>query len=159
MGGELRGILEEVVWVMSDKDNHFTGSVVQNAKEDESLAKDVEGKSLNYSEWEVTQVIILSDQQLHFELYFWSSADYDDTDPDADAFLGSVDLDLAVSGKQIDAAGLWRMDVELSPRIRIVDLDDNSKSIHMSLVNRSVAAKNAGSTGEVVVKLALAPRR
>ena len=157
-GGERRGIEEERVWVKTDKDANFTDALVQNAKEDEILDKDIDEQPFEYAEFEVCQVTIVSDQQLHYELYFWSSDDFDDTDLDVDSFLGSVDLDLPVSGKQVDGAGPYRLDVEISPRVNIIDLTD-SKKIYVSLVNRSATAKNTGATGEVVVTLALAPRR
>jgi hypothetical protein len=141
---------ERFYTIKSDKDTHFTGALAQYAKEDEDIA------GMLTNEGRITGIAIESDQQLHYKLLFWNKDTKANVDLDVDEFCGEVDLDLATYGIQIAGTGQWYMD------IRGLHLDysdaDLTKELHISLMNMSVTAKNAGATGEVVAKITYEPR-
>ena len=129
--------------VTTDKDTHFTGAIVQNAKEDENIT------GLLTNKIRITGISLQSDQQLWYRLIFWKTDGFDDTDLDSDSFCGEVEVDLVLCGFQIGGANQYYLDV------RGLDLDyedeDASNELHMSLMNLSATGKNAGGTGEVAV--------
>lgn len=129
----------------SDKDTHFTGAIVQNAKEDENLTGLVSNKI------RVTGVSIQADQNLKFKVLFWTKDTFDDIDLDEDTYCGEVELDLNLEGFRISGAGQYYLDM------RGLDIDyedhDASHELHISLLNLSVTSKDAGGVGEVVVEV------
>jgi hypothetical protein len=129
----------------ADKDTHFTGGIVQNAKEDENLT------GLLNNKIRVTGVSIQADQALKFKVLFWTTDTFDDIDLDLDTFCGEVELDLSLEGFQIGGSGQYYLDM------RGLDIDyrdaDSSNELHVSLMNLSAAAKNAGATGEVALEI------
>ena len=74
--------------VRTDKDTHFTGAIAQNAKEDENIAlpgalAGVNGNARNM----VRSIVLQSDENLAWELAFWSKDSFEDTsDMDLAAF-------------------------------------------------------------------------
>lgn len=131
--------------VRSDKDDHFTGALAQNAKEDENLA------GLLSNKVRIVGISLQSDQQLHYKVLFWKTDDFDDSDLDKDTFCGEIDVDLAMYGIQLGGAGQWYLDV----RGVVLDYEDEdgTNELHISLLNKDATAKNAGATGEVVVEI------
>jgi hypothetical protein len=140
--------------VSTDKDTHFTGSIAQNAKEDENIT------GLGFNSGLVVTVTIISDQNLSWDVYFWGTDGADDTsDLDNEKFLGRVSF-AASDGDRIGAANQYRYTTNHSNQpyqpIRYIDLD-GTEELHVSLVNRSGTSKNAGATGEVVVQFVIDP--
>jgi hypothetical protein len=127
--------------IETDKDTHFSGSLAQYAKEDENLT------GLLSNNIRVTGIGILSDQQLKYKALFWYSDSFEDTDLDQDEFCGEVELDIPAYGFQVGGTGIYYLDV----RNLHVDYQDsdNTKELHISLMNMSTTSKNAGATGEV----------
>tara|TARA_Y100000034_G_scaffold9879_1_gene10465 strand:+ start:1472 stop:1903 length:432 start_codon:yes stop_codon:yes gene_type:complete len=129
----------------SAKGSHFTGAIAQNAQEAEDLT------GLAWNKIVIRGVMIQADQQLRFRVIFWAKDSLDDTDLDADAYIGEVEVDLVAYGYQIAGANQYYLD------IRGLALDyqdeDSTNELHISLQNLSAAAKNAGATGEVVVEI------
>ena len=78
--------------VRSDKDIHFTGSLAKNASEEENLT------GLLSNKIKITGITIHSDQELHFQLQFFSRDTFTDSDLDEDTFVGAVDLDVPKYG-------------------------------------------------------------
>lgn len=134
-------------WAKTDKDNHFANIIAVNNFESEqiqNLANNIEIRS----------IVILSSQQLEFELWFWrNQAGINNLDADVDSFIGRVDLDLVTHGKQLIAAGLYRLDVQLIAPI-LLNCNDTvtPNAINMSLVNRGPGQKNAAPGSTVVIK-------
>ena len=77
---------------------------------------------------------------------------------DLDTFLDYFNFP-TTSGKQLGGtAQFYYASVSNNVAIPYRDNDKTSK-LHISLVNRSATAKNAGATGEIVVKIAVRPIR
>ena len=136
--------------VSSDKDQHFTGVIIQNAKEDENLP------GLLGNKVRIVGVSLQSAQSLHYRVIFWSKDSFNNAALDLDAFCGEIDCDFPAYGFQIGGAGQYYLD------IRGVDIDcedgDGTQELHISLLNRSVANKNAGAAGAVKVVVYYEPR-
>ena len=81
--------------IRSDKDLHFTGALAKNASEQENL------EGLKSDRITITQVNIRSEQNLHYQLLFFSKDGFTDSDLDVDSFIGAVDLNLPVYGKAV----------------------------------------------------------
>lgn len=128
--------------IRSDKDTEFTLALIQNAFEDENLT------GLNGNTGRIRSLVILSDQQLAWEVAFYSSDTFRDADADLDTFLDSFAF-RAGNGAQDAGAGLFRYAVT-GLDVPYVD-DDASNELHVSLINRDAVAKNAGATGEIVI--------
>lgn len=151
LGTELErmGQIERIV---SDKDVHFAGAIIQNAEEQENLT------GLNFDRYQIEYVSILCTQQLLFEVHFHDSDRFANADYDLHGFLSFVTLDLPVSGVQIAGAGPFMLDVDLAEApIPYIDTDE-SNELHVSLVNRSAVAKAAIPGTDVVLKFGLRPR-
>ena len=130
--------------IQSDKDSDFTGALAQNAGADANLT------GLLANDVMIRDVVVLSDQQLAWEIQLYSADTFDNADADLDTYLGSIRF-AESDGLQVADTGLFKYDVHgLALRYRD---DDGSNELHIKLVNRSSTSKNAGATGEVVVKI------
>lgn len=137
-----------VYTIRSDKDMHFTGAILQNAKEDENLT------GLASNKIRIKRIRAQSDQNLDWQWYLWSTDTMDDVDLDIDSFRGRY-LHDAIEGEQLAGANQYYYDsgpVDLSYE----DLDGSFEG-HISLVNRSAVAKIAGANGEVIVDMDYEP--
>lgn len=141
-----------IVYIRSDKDIHFTDSIAQNAKEDESI--DFPNEIRRTNEVIIEGIAIQSDQQLEWDLFIWSGAEYDNTDLDLDKFVEYVNFP-STSQKQIGGTGQFYT-AKTGLAIPYRDCDGTHK-LHCSLCNRSAVSKNAGATGEVVVTFMVRP--
>lgn len=100
----------------------------------------------------IRTMMIVSVQDLMWELWFWSKNTYNSSaNPDANLLIGTWLF--GVSGMQVGGAGLYHYYVD-GLYIPYRDLDQTGK-IHMTLVNRSAGAKTAGDAGAVRVQLGL----
>ena len=142
--------------VQSDKDVQFTGAIAQNAGENEDFASGLELK-----ECALVGIEVISKQNLDWEIWFSSktcATNFGNTDLDLDGYLGRC-LFAVADGKQSTDSGVtsYYYSKEMaSPIILRDDTTTNTKfNLHMRLVNRNATAKNAGATGEIVVKLAV----
>ena len=89
-------------------------------------------------------------------IYIWRNSNYDETVLDNSEFIDYFNFANA-SGKQIAGAGpFYYASPSNDLDIPYIDLDRTSK-LHISLVNRHATAKNAGATGEVVIKIDYRP--
>ena len=132
--------------IRTDKDVDFIGAQAQNVSDNADIA------GLNGNTGRIRSITILSIQNLAWEIQYYSADTFRDADPDVDAYLESIKF-AEGDGLQDDATGLFRYSVS-GLDIPYVD-DDASTTLHLSLVNRSAAAKNAGATGEIVVRTTL----
>lgn len=128
----------------SDKDDHFTGAIAQNAVEEENLTGLIANKV------KVTGIIILADQQLDYRVALFSTDGFANTDLDLDTLINEVELDLLSYGWRIAGTGKYCM-VVTGLDIDYID-DDASKELHVALQNLSSTSKTAGSDGEVVLR-------
>ena len=134
---ELRTVIYTIT---SDKDLHFTGELIKNAVERESL------EGLRNNRIRISKVSIQSDQRLFYEVLLYGSDDFEESDLDNDYFIGSVELNLPIYGFQ-QTTTQWRLDIE-NLNLDYVDLD-GTEEIHVVLRNLSPTTKIAGATGEV----------
>ena len=135
--------------IRSDKDVNFTGGIVQNAKEDENLTGLASNKIM------IKAVRIEADQALDFVVIFWSKDTFDDTNLDDDTFIdfvrfqldGTAGLDFIQPG---GAGQFYGSKTGLNIPYRD---DDLTKELHVSLLNLSSTAKDAGAGGEVIIEV------
>ncbi len=132
--------------IKTDKDTHFTGAIAQHSHEFESLTLPAGCHEL----W-IDQVAIISDQPLDWDVCFWEGTTPASTDLDLDKYIGIVNFP-STSLKQLDSATYpqYRGD---DTNVGITYLVPEDGLLHVSLANRNATAKNAGATGEVVVKI------
>ena len=138
-------VAPQIFSIRTDKDVHFTGAILQNAKEDENLTGLVTNKI------RISGISLQADEQLDYRVIFWSKDIFDDTDLDLDAYLGEAELDLTNFGFRIGGANQYYLD------LRGIDIDyedkDATRELHISLMNLSAAAKTAGGNGEVIAEI------
>jgi hypothetical protein len=141
--------------VRTDKDSHFTGAIAQNAKEDEnvSLPGALAGVNGNARSL-IRSIVVQSDENLAWELAFWSKDTFDDTDLDVDTFQSRWTFVVA-DGIRFGGAGQYYYYID-GLDIPYVD-GDNSGELHISLVNRSSSGKSSGGSGEAIVAVTMQP--
>lgn len=142
---------------VSDKDSHFTGAIAQNASEEENITLPTALDGVNGNARGIIRgVTIVSDQGLDWELYFFGSDLFSETsDMDTDGYLGRCKFTATTDGIQIGGTGNFYY---YKDGLEIPYLDaDKTGELHVALVNRSATGKNAGATGEIVVKVHIEP--
>lgn len=139
------GPVDEPEWYTTVTDVEFTEAIIQNAKEDENLAGIAANKVV------ITDIMIEAGENLEFYLLFFSTDDFDNADLDVDSFLGYVVLDIPNNGFRIGGANQFYLNVT-DLNLHYED-DDATNELHVSLLNRSVAAKSAGANGPVKIKI------
>ena len=131
-------------FIRTDKDVDYTGAQAQNVSADANIA------GLPANAGVIRQITILSDQGLAWECQFYSSDTFRDADLDVDTFIEAIKF-AEGDGLQDNGAGLFRYSIS---GLSIPYLDaDGTLEAHLSIVNRSAVAKNAGATGEIVIQL------
>jgi hypothetical protein len=142
--------------VVTDKDTHFTGAIAQNASEEENVALPAALAGVNGDARGIIRAFtVLSDQNLDWQLIFCSKDIFTDTDLDIDSTMLTYRFTASTDALQIGGTGpyyYFKDGLELP----YVD-EDKTGELHISLVNRSATGKNAGATGEVVVKIYIEP--
>ena len=135
----------------SDKDSHFAGALAQNAIENESINMPADWQSNSKQKCVISELMIESDQNLDWEIILWSTKDYADTNLDSDRGVTRIPVP-ASTGEQVAGTGQYYYENPLAQSIDYID-EDNRSQVHMGLINRDITAKNAGATGEVVVRI------
>ena len=128
----------------SDKDEHFTGALITNAIETESIT------GLSANKIVIRRVTIQSDQQLNYVLVFWAKDTFQTSDLDTDRYLGEITLDLPAISRQIASAGQYYADLEVE--LQYED-GDSTRELHVGLLNLDATSKTAGASGEVVIEI------
>ena len=135
---------------------HFTGALAQNAIESESIALHTDLVTLGINEILIESITIHSDQNLDWDIVLWGNSDYEEAVLDSAKFIDYFNYANA-SGKQAAGAGpFYYASPSNNLDIPYVDQDKTSK-LHISLINRHATGKNAGATGEVVIKVDYRP--
>ena len=144
----------EIEVVASVKGTHFTGALAQNAVESESLDVPSHWSTIKISKYIIEGLTIQADQALEWDVYLWGDSTYNNADMTLAKLIDQVNFP-AAGGLQIAGTGQFHY---ASPTLEIPYEDsDNTSKIHVSLVNRSATAKNAGATGEVTLRFTLRP--
>lgn len=155
MGGsgklELTGdtVISGTLSIRSDKDDNFTGALIQNAKEDENLTGLASNKIM------IKAVRIEADQALDFAVIFWSKDTFDDTNLDSDTFIEWVRFQLdGTTGLNVIRPGGAGQFYGSVTGLNIPYRDDDlTNELHVSLMNLSSTAKDAGAVGEVIIEV------
>ena len=135
---------------------HFTGALAQHAIESESIAFHDDLVNLGINDVLIESITIHADQNLDWDIYLWRDSNYEEAVLDNAEFIDYFNYANA-SGKQVAATGpFYYASPSNNLDIPYVDLDRTSK-LHISLVNLHATAKNAGATGEVVIKVDYRP--
>ncbi len=143
-------------YVDSDKDTHFTGALAQNASEEENIAFPSDWGTLGVQKLNIRNISVLSDQPLSWELQFYATDGQGNADADTNSFITSLIFD-ASDAKQNDGTGLYSYDANPAHLPFVYHDEDNTSEFHLTLVNRSAAAKTAGAAGEVKVRIHAEP--
>ena len=140
----------------SDKDSHFTGSLIQDAGEEENIGFHADWVTANVNLVNIENVNIQSDQPLDWELAFFKNDTQADTDLDTDSFITSIKF-YGSEAKQIAATGQYYYSPNPAISTFIYNDGDGTNEFHLMLINRSTESKLEGSSGEVVVTISCAP--
>lgn len=146
--------------IRSDKDTHFTGALAQNAGEEENIVLALytamaatrlgaiePAKSARLT---IREITVISDENLAWEVQFYKSDDFANSDLDLDDFLFSHAFS-ASDGAQVGGTGAFYYN---QTKLEGAYYDaDGTGEIHIKLVNRSAASKSADAAGEVVVEV------
>ena len=144
-------LLDSAEYVRSDKDSHFTGALAQNAVETEDIGFPADWATMVLSKAKILGVTIISDQQLAWDVKFYAKDTHAVTsDLDLDSAIRTLKFD-ASAGVQEAGANQYYYDIDPTEFPFIYHDEDNTSEFHVTLINRSATAKNAGATGEVVV--------
>ncbi len=144
----------DIRYIDSVVGTHFTGALAENAIELESLDFPDDWQKVEINECIVESVTVQSKQNLEWDVWIYSSSGGPDTDLDVDSFVDGFNFP-KTEGKQIDGANQYAYPAP-SNRIAVpFRNEDNRAKIHVGLINRSAAAKYAGVTGEIKVRLML----
>lgn len=146
---------EEFKTIESDVTTQFTDALAQDVKEDEDIAIPADWLTCTINKMKVINVSIQSKQNLEWDLILWSKSAKDNIALNTDNYIIKLNFPVA-SGRQIAAANQFYY--EQTNLIPIAYNDDSNQSkIHCSIVNRSIAAKNAGATGQIKVRFVASP--
>lgn len=130
---------------------HFTGALAQNAVLTEDIALGVLGGLTGRAR--IRSLLIMSSDNLAWEVWFYGAHDGASPDPNQDHFHGRWTF-VAGDGIQLGSAGLFYYYVDgLDIPYRDTDLAAhvgphvNVPELHLRLVNRSAAGKTAYGSG------------
>lgn len=149
-----------VYTVKSDGGSHFTGALVTDAGELESI---VAGGALGASvRSRLIHAVIRSTENLAWELLFFATSAGNSGTAALNRYLGRVTF-AAADGVRVGGAGLYLYSKPVD--VPYVDLDAavapqtgfGTNRIHVMLVNRSVASKSAAGAGLLEVELLVEP--
>ena len=143
-------------FIDTDKDTHFTGAIAQNAVEEENIGMPANWATLQIQKAIISNITIESDQNLDWEVQFFLMIRRVILMPMLIRRL--LRFASASDGKQVGDVGLWRYDANPAHKEGPEYEDrDRTSEWHIALANRSVTAKAAGATGEVVVRFRATP--
>jgi hypothetical protein len=152
-----------ILHVRTDKDTNFTGTLAQNVGLQETLTPGTNGypTALKANMRAILRsMVILSKENLAWEVWLFGSSTFASTDADTEYFLGrwtfvAGDGIRATVGVTTDTYYHYYIDgLQISMRNKPLDVTGN---IYMRLVNRSAAGKSAGAAGEIVIDLGVEP--
>lgn len=142
--------------IESDKDDHFSTTLAQNAIDYEDLAFPTDFSTTQMQKLLIHQISVMSDQALNWDITLWSDDGRADTsDIDSDAHIITISF-LASDATQVAGANQYYYKYEPVQPIFYED-KDNSGELHVGLINRSVTAKDAIATSGFRVKFRVEP--
>jgi len=143
-------------YVDSDESSHFTGALVENAIELESIDFPSDWKTIGLGECIIESATVQSKQNLDWDLWIFSSSSGNSATLGDDGFIDGFSFP-KTSGLRIAGANQYYYSSP-SNHLAVPYYDeDRSSTIHIALINRSAVAKFTGATGEVKVRLMVRP--
>jgi hypothetical protein len=153
MAGTYGATTPPVKRIRSAEATHFRDAIAQNAVEHENITITGVGKT---NEYLIESISVQSDQNLAWDIFFWRTDGNLDSALDSDTFVDFIEF-AAAEGKRIAGANQYYY---AATGLSIVYIDSDRTDppeLHLSLVNRSSSAKNAGDSGSVVVEVLMRP--
>jgi len=145
-----------VRYVDSVETSHFTGALIENAMEFESLSFPGDWGTIGLGECIIESVTVQSKQNLDWDVWVFSSSDGASATLLDDSFVDGFRY-LVAEGVQVADAGQYYYSSP-SNHLSVPYFDeDRSSKIHIGLINRSAVAKLAGVTGQVKIRLMVRP--
>ena len=146
-----------LAYIVSDKDDHFSGNIAVNAMEFESLLLPSDWRSLQINECVIESVSIQSIQLRDFQVFLFAKSTAEDTtDMDLDEFVDYFNF----QGESAEQLGGGDQFYYPSPdnHVSVPYRDDDlTGKIHVGLVNKSGQAKSSGASGYVKVRITARP--
>lgn len=141
--------------ISTDKDVHFTTELIADAVEEENISFPSAWVTTGIQTVEIRNLTVQSDQNIQWDIQFYATDAHSNTDLDLDKFVTNVNFG---TGDGVTNAGTGQYRYDKNPTfIPFMYTDeDNSSEFHITLVSRG-ATKNAGATGEIVIKIHAVP--
>lgn len=132
---------EEIRYISTDMNNHFTGIIAMNDHEQESVP------GLKGNKITIKGVNGQSQQKLKYRLIFWGGSGFNSINLNNDSYVSDVVLDFTdeLSAFRISAANQYRLDVGGLD----IPLTTENNILYCSLQNLSSISKLAGLPGAV----------
>ena len=137
--------------IKTDSALHFTGAIAQNAGEGEDIALAMEVAAGKHCRGRIKAIAIQSVEARAWEVWLWSKS--------TKGVTGNVDTSTLIGYWGFAAADGLLVTGDANYYYYIDGLDqsywdeDISGQLHITLVNRSAAAKSADAAGAVAVRL------
>lgn len=142
----------DIRYIDSVVGTHFTEALSENAIELESLDFPDDWRKIELHECIIENITIQSKQNFEWDVWVFSSSSGPGSDLDVDSYVDGFNYP-KTAGIQIGGAGQYYYSSP-SNHVAVPFRDENNRAkIHVGLINRSAAAKYAGVTGEVKVRL------
>ncbi len=142
--------------ISTDKGVEFTTQINQNAVDEENISFPSAWGTVGIQTVQIRNITVQSDQNLQWDVQFYATDAHSNTDHDLDKFVTNLNF-ATTDGIQNAGAAQFRYDKNPTFTPFIYTDEDNTSEFHVTLVNRSATAKNAGGTGEFVLKIYAVP--
>ena len=146
---------EKIYVIRTTSTLHFTGALALNAEEYENI--DMAAQAFKYNKLSIIGINLQSIQNLKYQVSFYESDTFADTDLDVDTFLAFHELDMSTPPAfRVAAAGQYKM--EISDLNTTYEDAEETFELHVGLLNLSGASKIAGALGAVQLDFLVTPR-
>jgi len=143
-------------YVDSVETSHFTGALIEDAIELESLDFPSDWGVIGLGECVIESATIQSKQNLDWDLWIFSSSSGNATTLSDDGFVDGFHFPREAGFRIAGANQYYYSSPSNHLAVPYFD-EDRSSRVHIALINRSAVAKLAGVTGEVRVRLMVRP--
>ncbi len=139
----------------TDKDTDFEGAANDGVALEEDISFPSDWVTTGMQTVEIINITIQSDQNLQWDISLYATDAHGNTDLDLDKIVTTVNY-ATTDAIQTAGAAQWRYDKNPTFRPFIYIDEDNTSEFHITLIPRG-GNKNAGGTGEVVIKIHAVP--
>ncbi len=139
----------------TDKDTDFEASANDGVALEEDISFPSDWSTAGIQTVEIINITIQADQNIQWDISLYATDAHSNTDLDLDKFVTNVNYAIG-DGAQNGGTGQYRYDKNPTFIPFIYTDEDNTSEYHVTLVPRG-ANKNAGASGEVVIKIHAVP--